>query len=86
MSNLLPEDHEGREMLAEDIEKVVNLLKQIDGVKAEIKEIAEEVEDKLNVKKTTFNKLAKTKYKEDAKAQRLEAEVIEESLDILFAE
>lgn len=85
MSNLLPEDTEGRESLAEEIERVVNLLKQIDGIKADIKEIAADVEDRLLVKKAAFNKLAKSKYKEDAVKARKEAEDVEETLNILFA-
>lgn len=84
--SLLPEDGEGREKLAHEIERVVQLLREIDGIKADIKDIAEDVEDMLNVKKATFSKLAKTKYKEDAEATRREAEEIEASLDILFSD
>ncbi len=86
MSNLIPEDTEGRESLAEEIERVVNLLKEIDGLKASIKEIAVDVEDRLLVKKSAFNKLAKSKYKEDAVKARKEAEDVEETLNILFAD
>lgn len=84
--SLLPEDPEGRDKLVGEIERVVQLLGQIDGIKQDIKDIADEVEDMLNVKKATFSKLAKTKYKEDAEATRREAEEIEASLDILFAD
>lgn len=84
MSNLLPEDIEGREKLAEEIQRVVEILKEIDLLKEDIKEIADEVEDKLLVKKAAFSKLAKAKFKEDAVANRKEAEEIEETLDILF--
>lgn len=84
--NYLPEDPEGREKLAEEIERVVSLLNQIDVIKADIKEIAKDVEDKLVVKKSVFNKLAKSKYKEDAVKARKEAEDVEESLNILFAD
>lgn len=84
MSNLLPEDTEGREKLAEDIERVCNLLKEIDLLKEDIKEIADEVEDKLLVKKAAFLKLAKAKHKQDAVANRKEAQEIEETLEVLF--
>jgi len=86
MSNFLPEDAEGREKLAEEIERVVNLLNQIDGIKQDIKDIAADVEDMLLIKKAVFNKLAKSKYKEDAAKARKEAEDVEESLNILFSD
>jgi hypothetical protein len=85
MSNI-PQDNEGREKLAEDIERVVNILSEIDVLKEDIKEIAEEVEDKLLVKKAAFLKLAKAKHKQDAEANRREAEEIVETLDILFSD
>lgn len=84
MNNFLPQDEEGRDKLAEKIENVVNLLNEIDGLKEDIALIAEEVEDKLNIKKTIFTKLAKAKYKEDAASKRMEAETVEETLNILF--
>lgn len=84
--SLLPQDIEDREKLAQEIERAVNLLEAIEGLKDDIKEIAERVELKLQVKKTAFSKLAKAKHKEDAAANRMEAEEIEESLDILFAD
>lgn len=86
MSNpLLPLDPEGREILAERIDAAVVKLQAIDTLKAEIKEIADKVEDTLNIKKAAFNKLAKSKHKEDAMAVRLEAEDVEAALDILYA-
>jgi hypothetical protein len=84
--SLLPQDNEGREKLAEEIERVVNILKEIDVLKGNIKEIADDVEDTLNVKKAAFNKLAKSKFNQDATANRKEAEEIEETLDILYTD
>lgn len=87
MSNpLLPLDPEGRETLAERIDEAVLKLAAIENLKAQIKEIADKVEDTLNIKKAAFNKLAKSKYKEDAQAVRLEAEDVEAALDILYAD
>lgn len=86
MSNLMPEDQEGRETLSKKIEEAVSLLREINELKQDIKNIAEEVEEKLEVKKPAFNKLAKSKFKEDARKAREAAEDIEQTLDILFAE
>lgn len=82
--SLLPQDDEARVKLAEEIDRVVVLLKEIDLLKEDIKAIAEGVEEDLPIKKAAFNKLAKAKHKEDAVANRKEAQEIEETLEVLF--
>lgn len=60
----LPSDKEARKVVLDRVTKCVNLLKEVDTLKEDVKTYADEISDRYGMSKGDFNSLVKTAYDE----------------------